>query len=388
MQVRRVAGGEADAVRMPSPLALVRSVAAWSAGASGKWSPVTGYASPWSTGAGLARLVLGDGARDAITGGAGTITIEQAMKVPAVARATAQISASVAQIGLRAEGGTVEWLNGPTEGAVSGPYMWAQCALDLLWKGATVLAVTEVGTDGLPSRVERVPLHLWTLDTAAGVVQIDGHDVDQSRIIFVPGLVPMGFLDTAPEHVEHYMSLVRTIGSRSRNPIPLIDLHLTDDWAGEPDELEQVRDDWAAARQHENGAVAITPRGIDARPMMAGTSDDQAMLIAARNAVRLDIANFANLPANMLEGDNGASGTYQNTLQAHSEFIRLSLPLFTTPLAARLSQDDVTPAGVRVVVPLDDLDDKMTDPHGNTTDRTDDAPPAPANPYQEDTYHA
>lgn len=356
----------------------LRRATAWASGAAGVWQPVTAVSSPWGPRADLAGVVL-SGDAGAVLRADGATTIDRALKVPAVARAVAQISASVAQIGLRAEGGEVAWLDGPAEGPVSGAYMWAQCALDLFWTQGTVLAVLERDDAGYPAHVERVPLGLWSMD-AAGRVQINGEDVDQHSVIYVPGLTPTGFLGMAGEHIDHYLGLLSTIGSRSRNPIPLIDLHLTEDWSGSTRELEATRDAWAAARQHENGAVAITPRGIDARPMMAGSSDDQAMLIAARNAARLDVANFANLPANMLEGDNGASGTYQNTLQKHSEFIRLSLPLFTVPLAARLSQDDVTPEGVRVIVPLDDLDAAMTDPHGNTTNREQPAPSPAASP--------
>lgn len=366
---------------MASIREALRSATAWATGAAGVWQPVTGVSSPWDPRGTLAGVILSGDAATTIKGGARSATIADALRVPAVARAAAQLTASAAQVGLRAEGGPVAWLDGPTEGVVSGPYLWAQCALDLFWAQASVLAVLERTEDGMPAEVQRVPLGVWTMD-AAGVILVDGHQVDQGDLIYIPGFLPMGFLDMAAAHLEHYLGLLRTIGARSRNPIPMIDIHITEDWAGSTKELEQVRDNWAAARQHENGAVAITPRGIEAKPLMAGTSDDQQMLINARNAVRLDIANFANLPANMLEGDNGASGTYQNTLQKHSEFIRLSLPLFMVPIAARLSQDDVTPAGTRVVVPLDDLDRAMTDPHGNTTSRQQTAETAPpAMPY-------
>lgn len=376
---------------MASVLQVIRSAAAWAGGASGVWSPVTAYRSPWAPDpTGLAGIVLSGDARAAITG-AGRLSIADALRVPAVSRAAAQITTAVATIGYtaRTDDGAdhdLPWLAGPTEGPVSGAYMWAQCALDLLWEAATVLLVTERDGEGMPACVERVPLGRWAIETdadGAGYITIDGTDPGQADVIYVPGLVPMGFLDAAREHIEHYMGLVRTIGSRSRNPIPMLDIHLTEEWAGSDRDLEAVRDSWAQARRHENGAVGISPRGIDVKPLLAGASDDQAMLIQARNAARLDIANFANLPANMLEGDNGASGTYQNTLQAHSEFIRLSLPLFTEPIAARLSQNDVTPEGITVYAPLDDLDATLTDPHGNLTDRVP-APEAPVNPYRED----
>lgn len=353
---------------MASLRETLRRATAWASGGAGLWQPVGAISSPFGgITSELAGVVLSADAEAAVRG-TGSTTVDRSLKVPAVARAVSQITASVAQIGLKAEGGTVTWLEGPDEGPISGPYMWAQVALDLFWMQASVLAVLERDGAGYPARVQRVPMGLWTMD-GDGLILVDGHDVPQHDLIYIPGLVPTGFLGMAGEHIDHYLGLLATIGSRSRNPIPLIDLHLTEDWGGTDRELEQARDAWAAARAHENGAVAITPRGIEARAMMAGTSDDQAMLINARNAARLDVANFANLPANMLEGDNGASGTYQNTLQKHSEFLRLSLPLFTEPIAARLSQNDVTRPGVRVVVPIDELDARLTDPNGNTVPR-------------------
>jgi phage portal protein BeeE len=76
--------------------------------------------------------------------------------------------------------------------------------------------------------------------------------------------------------------------------------------------------------------------------------DDSAMLTEARNAARLDAANFTNLPAAMLDGNSGTTDQYSNTLQNANEFLTLSVSLFTRAIESRLSQDDVTPEGVTV----------------------------------------
>ncbi|MDN8680276.1 hypothetical protein Q0L73_14220, partial [Staphylococcus aureus] len=70
-----------------------------------------------------------------------------------------------------------------------------------------------------------------------------------------------------------------------------------------------------------------------------GTSE-VSMLTEARNAVRLDVANFLNINAAMLDGDSGASDNYSNNLQNLIELIGLSLEEFMNPIAQRLTQPD------------------------------------------------
>jgi hypothetical protein len=92
--------------------------------------------------------------------------------------------------------------------------------------------------------------------------------------------------------------------------------------------------------------------------------EDAAMLIGARNAIRVDFANFVNLNASLLDGASGASDTYSNTLQDANEFLRLSQGLFTMPISQRLSQDDITPEGLELDWDFSKFD--MTPAAGNT----------------------
>ncbi len=149
----------------------------------------------------------------------------------------------------------------------------------------------------------------------------------------------MGFLEYGKDSVSHYLGLRDSILARSRNPIPVVELKVKDQFEVTKEEIAKAQTDWQTARSSENGAVAITPYGIDV--IVHGEAADTAMLGEARNAVRLDVANFLNINASLLDGNNGTSDTYSNTLGNKDEFIDLSLDTFLLPIEQRFSKPDV-----------------------------------------------
>lgn len=310
-----------------------------------RWSTSTGFhesraylASPWSDSSSLS-VVTG------VATGQTAVSVEQALKVPAVTRTMGLFSAVAAGSPLVAEGGQVPWLS-RTTGPIGPGKRNADMFQSLFWYNEACLLVDR-DADGTIVDAECLPRHLWNVDEL-GRVCIAGVPVtDQSNFIWIPGLLPAGFLAVADVTIAHYFDILSAIASRSKNPIPLVELHITEAFEGGADELAQALEDWRIARQSENGAVAFTPAGIELITHEPATSEG-AMLIDARNAVRLDIANYGHVNASLLEGANGASDTYENTLQSKDEFISLSFALFAGAITQRLSQDDVTPPGVTV----------------------------------------
>lgn len=291
------------------------------------------------------------------------MTVTRALQVPPVTRAVALYSATIAGGELRSSTGGSEWLQ-KTTGVVTPGKRLSDLFQDLFFHGEACLMVKrdDAGriTDGL-----RLPREVWRVG-AGGYVELHIEAVagqpavwtpvaDQAQFIYIPSLLPIGFLAYAEPTLSHYFDILSTIQSRGANPIPLVELHVEDEWEGEAEELEAVVDAWAAARQSRNGAVAVTPRGI--KLIVHSADDVGAMLIEARNAVRLDIANYANQNASLLDGNSGASDNYSNTLQDANEFLRLSLGLYTLPIAMRLSQDDVAGAGELITFELPGLED-------------------------------
>lgn len=265
-------------------------------------------------------------------------TIAEALSVPPIHRAIALYSTAVAQVTI--PDAAPDWLRSGV-GSITPEARLVSIVLDLIFHRESVVMVKRDGetiTSGI-----RLPYDFWELDPYGNVV-LNGQTVpDQSQFIYLSSLMPLGLLEAASDTIEHYLDLRNTIRSRSKNPIPLVDLHITEEFEGTAAELKTALEDWTNARQSENGAVAFTPKGIDLKTPGSDMAQDGAgMLIQARNAVRLDAANFCNLPASMLEGANGASGTYENTLQSKDEFISLSLAQWLSPISSRLSMPDVT----------------------------------------------
>ena len=269
-------------------------------------------------------------------------TVAEALSVPAIYRAVSLYSTAVASIGF--EDGAPAWLTTGV-GSITPEARNVSIVQDLIFHRESCLLVER--ENGAITAGLRLPFDMWGLDHL-GNVTLGGEAVaDQSQFIYISSLMPLGLLAAAADTIEHYLDLRNTIRSRSKNPIPLIDLHITEEFEGTGAELTKAHQDWTTARQSENGAVAFTPKGIDLKTPGAGSADDGAMLIQARNAVRLDVANFLNINASLLEGANGTSDTYANTLQTREEFTALSLGLWLEPIAARLSLPDVSATRIR-----------------------------------------
>lgn len=333
------------------------------------FNPATGWqgtdatvgAHLWNTGAGLAPIIVQDG----VLAPAAGVNVSQAMAIPPVARAIMLYASVMAGSPLTAKQDgqphDLPWLT-HTDGALTPAVRNVQMMQDIFFAGHSCLQVirNEAGhvTDAI-----RLPLDRWSLD-AEGYVLMDGQLEPQDRFVYIPGFLPMGFLTYAASTIRSYEAMVRTVESRSANPVPLIAIHIEEDCTLEDDEIEEVITNWSNARKSKNGAVAVVPRGIRLEVLGEG-ADDGAMLTAGRDAARLDVANFVNMTAALVDGNNGTSGTYENTLQNQNEFSALSLPLFTLPIALRLSQDDVTPPGVSVSFDTSALDAAPADARGN-----------------------
>lgn len=331
------------------------------------FNPATGWqggsagTTMWNTGAGLAPVIIG-GEVISATG----VTISQALSIPPVTRAIMIYAAVLAGQPLTAKldgaAHDLPWLT-HTDGALTPAIRNVQMMQDLFFAGHTCLEVKRDAA-GYVTDAIRLPLDRWSLDSE-GYVLRDGLMAQQDNFVYIPGLLPMGFLTYAAATIRSYEAMVRTVESRSANPVPMIAIHIEEDCTLTDDEIDEVITNWSNARKSKNGAVAVVPKGIRIEVLGMG-ADDGVMLTAGRNAARLDVANFVNAPAALLDGNNGTSGTYENTLQNQNEFSALSLPLFTLPIALRLSQDDVTPPGVSVSFDSTDFDAMPAAAKGNT----------------------
>jgi hypothetical protein len=304
------------------------------------FSPSSGFAStyqlasPFSVGTGLAPVI----ASDLGYYGPGTpATRLDALKCPPIFRGMALLSTLIAALELEYEDGTPlteadAWMN-RGEGSITAGQRHAALLQDLMFdRDSCYWVQREAGTI---KGALKLPRELWSLDWLGNVV-IGGKAAPvQEDFIYFQSLLPLGLLEAAADSIEHFHDIKNTIRSRSKNPIPMVELHITDEFEGTEAELTKAQKDWSIARSAPDGAVAFTPKGIQL--IAHQINDAGALMTEARNAVRLDFANFLNQAASLLEGANGASGTYENTLQAKDELITLSLATYTTAIEQRLS---------------------------------------------------
>jgi hypothetical protein len=193
------------------------------------------------------------------------------------------------------------------------------------------------------------PYDSWRINEA-GLIELEDDDnqwkvADEDQVILIPG-PSEGLIAYASRTLRGSADLESAWVSRARTPAPLTELHITDDVALNDEEIIATRDDWVAARRARDGAVAVTPSNVEV--IDHGQADAQ-LFIEGRNASRLDIAAFFNLPGALLDATTAtASLTYVTQEGTRSDVSALSLPYWVRPIEARLSQDDIVPAGQSV----------------------------------------
>lgn len=155
-----------------------------------------------------------------------------------------------------------------------------------------------------------------------------------------------GLLNVAARTIRGALDTEAAWVGRMRNPIPLIELNVTDDTQLEDGEIEDQVKAWAKARTGVNGAVSWTPPGIQVVPHGELKTD---LYTEGRNAIRTDVGSFVNIPTSMMDGSLAeASLTYVTQEGNRNRFQEESIPFWITPIEAALSMDAVVPSGTYV----------------------------------------
>lgn len=314
---------------------------------SGEQARTSGIVSPWSEGE-LNKFVWSD-----IYGlEAAKVTRKEAMSVPAVAASRNRI-VQLADRPLRAirpdsdVTAKFAWLQ-RTDTAVT-PWMRMAATLDdCVFYGESLWVVErgaqQEGSAFGPIRdAIHVPYDRWQVDMN-GQILIDDNPVDAQSVIYFPGPFE-GLLNVAPETIRAAKALERAWSSRVRNPTPTVILEEKDDGTVSKKEATAYTTAVAKALRDPDGAVFYVPYKINLRlESEAGIE----VLEGARNAVRIDIANFLNLNASALDGAKPQSSLTYETQQTESQELQDRLAFWTAPIEHRLSMDDVVPRGTRV----------------------------------------
>lgn len=304
-----------------------------------------GIASPWATGT-LTQIVV----RDIL--GLDTVPVSraEAMGIPAIAKARHRLCSDAARAPLVVMEGDAEvrdqstaWLQRTSlPGTPQHRMVWT--VDDLVFYGWSLWAVQRDG-DGAITAAARVPFEWWSFGEDGRVV-INGQPVDDpEQLVLIPGFHE-GIVNFAPRTIRGARELETQWAERAANPIPAVELHQETSDALEPEEIEELVESWRDALRDNGGAVAYTPRSLTVKTHGTAVTD---LLIEGRNAAAIDAARIVGVPAAVLDASNVNSTLTYETLQGRNlEYTEHSLSLYTGPVEARLSLDDVVPPGRRV----------------------------------------
>jgi hypothetical protein len=222
---------------------------------------------------------------------------------------------------------------------------------DVLFSGWSMWAVARY-EDGQHVRdAARVPIDWWHFDED-GEVKFGDNDIPYDDVILIPG-PHEGVLNFGQTAIRHASRLMRAAGLAGDNPTPQIDLHDEGETQLTDDEIDSLTARWADARRGENGGVAYTSKGINAKPL---GQHEGAFLIDARNAAAVDVARSASVPAATIDATlDKSSLTYETTEGRNGQLIDYGLNMYLDAIAARLSMDDVVPAGTRIGFDLESI---------------------------------
>lgn len=279
-------------------------------------------------------------------------TRAEAMRVPAVAKARATLVTLIAGAPLRAL--DADGLRSPqpawtyrTNGMLSPWHRMAWTVDDCLFYGWSCWQAT-IGADRFPLHMDRVPYGAWAVDADQRIVYADAQDPRHGEPIPGALLIPgpsEGLLANAGGTIRAAANVERSWAGRVRNPIPVVELHETLPNSISREEARELVATFNKNRNDPDGATTYTPANLELRTHGEVTADT---LIEARNAVRLDVANFTNLPAAALDGSLSTASLTYSTQEGKESEVAQAVRYWSDPIAARLSQDDVVPAGTRV----------------------------------------
>lgn len=293
-----------------------------------------------------------------------------AMGVPAVARLRHLLCGTIARMPLVAlQGDTLDtpqpgWMQ-RTDTDLSPYHRMLWTVDDCLFYGWSLWIVRRgAPSDGSPILdALRCPWERWRID-GDGVILVDDEPAAADEVVLIPG-PHGGLLEESGVIIRMAADNLNAAAGAARNPNPNVDLHYTGDVELQDSEIDALIQRWADARAGLNGGVGYSNKWLEAKPF--GTHDAN-LLVNGRNADAVDIARAGSVPAALLDATAaGASLTYETVGERNQQFLDYGAQLYTDPIAARLSLDDVVPRGHRTAFDVSQLTTLTPNPTGAPT---------------------
>ena len=291
---------------------------------------------------------------------------QAAMRVPGAARPRNLLVGMCAGLPLRALANDVEISDQPawmsrTDGIVPVQSRMAWTLDDGYWYGNSLWAVERTDPDDANSPIldgDRVTRDRWQLDPRTLTIYVDGVEAQAEEYLYFDWPFE-GMLEVAKNTLDGARAIEETWVARAKSPAPVgvlkhtptasIGAQLND---GEP---EKILGQWDTKRQTRSTVWGYLPPELDLQ--LLSVAEQAAILEGARNSVRTDFANHSNFPVSVIDGAvTQQSLTYRNAQGDVSRVYFESFPFYLDPIAARLSMDDVLPAGQRAAFDMSKFD--------------------------------
>ncbi len=317
-----------------------------------------GLLSPWSEG-----QLQSFAWSDVFGTGYRPVTRLEAMSLPPVAKGRALIIGELAGkrlVAVDKSGELAEqppWLYRTDSG--SGVTPWHRLSKtydDWIFYGHA-LWILQRGTNGRIIDAAHLPYDRWQIDSNGqilvaqqiiddrGNITVEFRPVDAESILYLPGPFE-GLISVAQATIRAAKDLENSWAGKARTPAPMILLQeVNNDGQITQDEAEAYVEKVKIARRDPDGSVMFLPSTINGSFHGDVATD---LMIEGRNAARLDIAAFLNLPASALDAALPKASLNYETQAGTEAQTSARLDYWSEPLEARLSADDVVPRGAYI----------------------------------------
>ncbi|NBV36984.1 MAG: phage portal protein [Bacteroidetes bacterium] len=299
------------------------------------------------------------------------ITRDEAMTVPAVARARNIVAGTLASLPLELYNSRDEelpkprWMRQPDPNSTYGT-MVAWTIDDLIFNGSAYWQIIEIyKEDGRPSAFRYINFGRVTPQYNHDSTMVEGYLVDGVRVpnnglgsLITFQALDEGVLKRGASTIKTAIALEQAAKRSAEEPVPNGVLKNT----GMDLPEDQVMNLLARFKSARNTrATAYMTSNLEYQPMQFDNT--QLQLVESRKAMQTMIAQMMNVPAYLLDAETGGSLTYNNAEGQKRYLVDFSLRNIITVLENRLSMDDITIMGQHVRFDLDDF------LRGNPTER-------------------
>jgi len=297
--------------------------------------------------------------------GTQTATREQAMSVPACARARNIICSTIGSLPIETYNHFTKEHLRPTRSLmqpdtrIAGSATYAWIAEDLLFHGFAYGQVLDSYSESDGARVrawtrvspERVTYQLNANQTEILFYRVDGAEVPLYGIgsLIVFNGLDEGVLNRAGRTIKAAQALEAAAELYAKEPVPTMVLksngtNLT------PERITRLLESWKASRATRSTAFL----NADVELQALGFDPAKLQLNEARQYLATEIARAVGIPASFVSAEL-TSQTYSTTVMERKALIDFSLRNILTPIEQRLSMADFVPNGVEVRFDIDDF---------------------------------